>query len=56
MSSYYIYHLMKCSCGKPATSEVLGPGNASYGKFCDRCAKAHLARLEAHGAFARAKK
>lgn len=53
--AYYIVNLRKCPCGKPATQEVQGPGNASYGKFCEACAKAHLARLEESGEFSRAK-
>jgi hypothetical protein len=51
MSAYYLHWLQRCRCGKPATVEILGPGNASYGKFCERCAKSHLASLKKSGEF-----
>lgn len=31
---FYTVQLGACSCGKPATHEVFGPHNASYGKYC----------------------
>lgn len=34
---FYLRELPRCPCKKSATVEVFGSGNASYGKFCDKC-------------------
>lgn len=35
-----------CSCGKAATGTWRGPGNESYGRACERCGHARVARAQ----------
>lgn len=43
----HLVPLPRCRCGKPATQELRNGVNASFGVYCDRCAKPALARLKA---------
>ena len=38
----------RCECGKQATKKLFGFRNATHGYYCERCAKAALARLQAY--------
>jgi hypothetical protein len=43
---FYASHLPTCDvCNKPATAQILGPGNASYGHTCPRHEKQRIAHL-----------
>ncbi len=47
MTAYYIVPLTHCGkCDKPASHEVQGTGNASYGRFCKKHADQHLKYLK----------
>ena len=43
---FYTIQLGMCPCRAMATHEVFGPGNASYGKYCSRCAIRRQKELE----------
>ncbi len=47
MGKFFTVPLPSCQkCAKPATDEVFGPYNVSYGVFCKKHAEEHKRYLE----------
>ena len=45
--AFYLVHLPKCGCGKPATHKVQASGNVDYLRAaCEKCAERRLAELQ----------